>query len=1523
MTFDISRSSFDPTKDYLGVVMQQGRVQLDSDWNEWLAELNRRLQAGTLDVVGAAGVPQSTPLGFKIDQAEGGTLTIGPGRIYVDGLLAENHGAPAPKGTWEWDPTLAEERGITAVPFFDQPYLRYNDRTIDPPVPETADRSNHPSKFNRPDFLATGRSLIYLDVWQREVTPVQDPELIEKAVGIDTTGRLQTVWQVKLLADIGSAGCSTPADQFPEWKKEIRPSGGRLTTSTGTVQTPPDPCQPPAGGGYKGLENQLYRVEIHKGGDLTQATFKWSRDNATVCTRVLEIQANTRLVVESTGRDDDVLGFRAGDWIELLDDWHELHGLPGLLRRIRPGADGVDKATRTLVLEEAVPDGLFPVDNHGRTLAGRNTRLRRWDQAGKVLSADGTVFHNLDDSGTSEGIPVAAGNRLPAASPSVPVSIALEHGIQVQLTLEGEGRFKTGDHWLFAARSIDGTIEALTDAPPRGIHHHFARLAVVERKGGQWVGEPVDCRTLFPPLTEREGGCCTVVVEPGLDRIQAAIDSLPEVGGCVCLKAGVHIVQRPIEIQGLRHVTLHGIGGASRVVYRSAGGASDGSALIRINGVCREIELAAFLAVAEGVEAVVSIDGPEGQCPVTIRLDRLTLINSQITDTPNPSHEPACALQLGRCTDVSLTSSSLVAAVAIRQVIGKGQAPSEPLEEFVCHDNHLHGLRTAIELVDVRNGSIRRNHLSGLPEDWTDLRYRSERQTAIHTHSLSGRDQNEDIEWILHPTGPALALRSVAICADLLDRFVVGDNQVDAEEAIHVGFARDLCINGNRVQIPAADLSRDTRLGISEVAFPSDSKMSPASVKKKQVSETDLSESRVGSESNLNHKSPPTAIAIAYGFAITIRGNKLQHQTSGKTNPENISRIEEVVTRGAKGGIGIALGSVRGLEIADNDIHTDTGIANVDTVLKPTKADDAAKRPASLLRVLGLTLVWPSVIELAWVLNALAQTKNLPTTPTQEFSHSLLQAAVGLLTTPELIPHYIGKAVIADNRMQVTRIGIDFPKVFTVGGLEIRGNRISGFREAGILVHPWLGMSFPSLSAQWIQCSLEWLLAILKLLRDSLKAQQKGQSPPQIPQGTWKGAATATTLVAGVVSFCARYCTAEKTAEKQPDGGTLSSIGAKSACDALIDALDDLLANGDSTWLDDLLNQSYRIDANTLRGSGDGIWTGIDGGVITGNQITIHPVDSTVLEVMALGYLLHKESAEGIPALLAFCLLEADRDIILAAAALIPTLKEEVLNSIMQPLPKALTGIGSMMADTSPLRETSNNLLETQEKQPNNIASIADALKLLLLAIARNLKGYGIVLVGADMTCSGNQVHSERRCGVPSQSRRIAANSTMGATSNATLGAFPLVVPTPSLGGIWHFSNHLSWVFELEQLMYEQFEVKTLNVSDTPPLGRAMKGVSFWLAYVTLRRRRDRMLQIQSNIIDTALGHGIRSLDVNGLEDLAIYDNYVKDASRFAICHRSLLGHDLKCDLKIDRNTVKRTAKVFDLSTVFKSLYAK
>ncbi|MDN0075080.1 DUF6519 domain-containing protein [Crenobacter sp. SG2303] len=528
MSFDCSRFTFNSWNDFLGVVMQQGRVQLDADWNEFVSQLIRRIQAGTLDTFEQTVVPRVTPDGFRIDFNDG-ELTIGVGRIYVDGILAENHGA-APK---KWDPRLAEQTGRDAINYTQQPYY-----------------------YPKPLSLPEGEPfLVYLDVWQREVTYLQHPELVEKAVGVDTTARLQTVWQVKVLSKIGSALCDTPDKDVPRWSDVIRPSAARLTTSTGSVAASPNPCLIPPSGGYKGLENQLYRVEIHDDGVMGKATFKWSRDNGTVQSLISQINAaRNRIVVDTVGRDA-LLRFSDGDWVEITDDVRELHGEPGEMRRIKLGG-GVDDATRTIVLDTALPLGAFPTGAQDETNPARHTRIRRWDQSGQVLRADGTVFCDLDAAGSTGLIPV----------PPMGTTLCLEDGIQVQFDLVGDpddsgGSFHVGDRWSFAARTADAWIEPLDHAPPLGTHHHYARLAVVNSP------ESVsDCRVFWPPEpTAGEGCSCDVCVTVGghnddTTTIQDAIGKLAGKGGVICLGAGIYRLSGPLRINGAGSLRIRGKG---------------------------------------------------------------------------------------------------------------------------------------------------------------------------------------------------------------------------------------------------------------------------------------------------------------------------------------------------------------------------------------------------------------------------------------------------------------------------------------------------------------------------------------------------------------------------------------------------------------------------------------------------------------------------------------------------------------------------------------------------------------------------------------------------------------------------------------------------------------------------------------------------------------------------------------------------------------------------------------------------
>src|SRR5215510_3391857 len=91
MSGDYSRVSFDPLQDDLGVLLQQGRPLSDAEWNALVSQVRRRIHAGTLDTIGTAVVPLHTPDAFAITPVAG-NLEIGRGRMYVDGVLAENHG---------------------------------------------------------------------------------------------------------------------------------------------------------------------------------------------------------------------------------------------------------------------------------------------------------------------------------------------------------------------------------------------------------------------------------------------------------------------------------------------------------------------------------------------------------------------------------------------------------------------------------------------------------------------------------------------------------------------------------------------------------------------------------------------------------------------------------------------------------------------------------------------------------------------------------------------------------------------------------------------------------------------------------------------------------------------------------------------------------------------------------------------------------------------------------------------------------------------------------------------------------------------------------------------------------------------------------------------------------------------------------------------------------------------------------------------------------------------------------------
>jgi len=351
-----------------------------------------------------------------------------------------------------------------------------------------------------------------VDVWQREVTCLEDPMLMEPAVGIDTTARLQTVWQVKFLQEgIGSDINHGNYSHSTAWKRLLRPSAGRLSTKVD----------------YRGQENCLYRVEIHSKGTRGAASFKWARDNGAGFTAVAEIEG-PRLTVQPAHRARQ---FGKDDWLEITDDKREFAGEAGELRKIKK----VDPEAGTIDLEEDLANAGFVTGAPTGEHSDRHVRIRRWDGRGVVP---------LDDKMVKLG----------------------DDGVEVAFTLDpsaAHNDFYVGEYWLFAARTAAPRSEELKEASPRGIHHHYGCLAVVDNDG-----HPQDCRVKYSPhQTEATSDASEfqicVTAQAHNDKqlpIQGAIDKLHGKGGLVYLGPGIYMLGEPLWFRGTKSVRLRGQG---------------------------------------------------------------------------------------------------------------------------------------------------------------------------------------------------------------------------------------------------------------------------------------------------------------------------------------------------------------------------------------------------------------------------------------------------------------------------------------------------------------------------------------------------------------------------------------------------------------------------------------------------------------------------------------------------------------------------------------------------------------------------------------------------------------------------------------------------------------------------------------------------------------------------------------------------------------------------------------------------
>ena len=440
MRGDFSRDTFDPLLHFSRVLVQQGRMQIDADSNEQSDILLHYLRTLAGDLIGGSAGPG---IGFEIGKLAGvkQDFSIAPGRYYVNGVVCESDAANL---------SYATQAGY---------------------------------RKDGGDELAEGEHyIVYLDAWERMVTGLDQPSIHESALGeADTTTRAQVVWRVRAVSK--PPGLPWPAYAGTDWRDWINKNGSPAQwygewppTTRGFLKAMGKSA--PLGEGsacvispesrFRGLENQLYRVEIHHEGPAEKATFKWSRNNGSDVVALKSLAGNVATLA-TWGRGDRE-DFAPNDWVEIIEDSAALRGEPGLLAMVIVAQP--DDFTLTLKpADGATLPSFLPAD-----CVAKHVQLRRWDYRRGAGGTAGTTG-NQPKPATDGALRIEEDKWL-----------TLEDGVQVMFTKSSDAayEYRSGDYWTIPARIATGDVEwpgpvdAPVPLPPRGIRHFYAPLAVID-----------------------------------------------------------------------------------------------------------------------------------------------------------------------------------------------------------------------------------------------------------------------------------------------------------------------------------------------------------------------------------------------------------------------------------------------------------------------------------------------------------------------------------------------------------------------------------------------------------------------------------------------------------------------------------------------------------------------------------------------------------------------------------------------------------------------------------------------------------------------------------------------------------------------------------------------------------------------------------------------------------------------------------------------------------------------------------
>lgn len=448
MKTQISRRTFDEKNRYSSIYQQMGRMITDADWNELSDLVKHQLNSALYDVIGC-GVPRDRGAVSQISEDE---YVLKWGHVYVAGI----HGEIRP------------------------------------------DHADNLSDFNfaaQADFpavnnLEVGEHRLYVDLWERTITQLEDNKLLDPGLkGADTCTRTQVMAQVK--------SCSLDYDREDiEGDSPLNPCIGKINVnlSVREGQTLSDPCDPCSEelALPEDIGNFLFRIEVHDviwSDDaipkIIGLTLKWSSENAAeayaINLKPPGYQSNRWAYEFFSGSSDTPAE-------NMTTEKHLGHHL----------MQDFDPSRGILT------DGFKPENAPGMSL------VRRWDGFA-VFELDGTDWSLSDGydrgrklstgySDTTHGyVDIASDTKINLDKLSF--SFSLDEPIAL-----------AGDFWIAEVREAiheAGSI-LLDDALPEGIKHHYwllgkVRVELVDDENviTEFVPEGQSCKQIeFPPVTD-------------------------------------------------------------------------------------------------------------------------------------------------------------------------------------------------------------------------------------------------------------------------------------------------------------------------------------------------------------------------------------------------------------------------------------------------------------------------------------------------------------------------------------------------------------------------------------------------------------------------------------------------------------------------------------------------------------------------------------------------------------------------------------------------------------------------------------------------------------------------------------------------------------------------------------------------------------------------------------------------------------------------------------------------------------